>query len=301
MTLKLPHENIVVLKKNTDIPNTYDIELHNITSLTQYDSLECHIVVYPYSRRVHGHHITFSPFEEYVSDILSCQRSAYAEITSEFNKAVGVFLGGLIFLIFYLFRPENLFSLESVVSVLTAYIIGKELWDDFEKMLVNCTKTWKIRYKESYYQYHLEKHTTLTNYSYLAKKRRYKKSPLLPEKIDFIQQSNSQTVRMWFNVIDFAAGPRHVLSITIDKNILDKLETDGFLFGVKLSFNKGYPRLVKSFEVFQSLDKGKKGCLNKEGKWVDNGVFYRKTYGLGKVKYYKKAGIIQGSIIDTEV
>ena len=293
--------NMIKLQKNKDMPNTYDVEMDHIPHVIEYDSLECHIVFYPYSREIQGENITFSPFEEYVHDILSHQRSAYVQISSEFNKIFGLFLGFIIFLIFYLFKPEDLFSVGSIVSVLGAYIIGKEVWEDIERMLVNSTKRWKIRYQEPYYSYQLEKHTTLTHYSYLAKERRYGSPHLLPEKIDFIQQSNSQTVRMCFDLKDLSSfeGPAHVLSIGIDAHLLKELETEGFLFGVKLSFNRRFLWFVRCFELFQSIDKDSKGCLGEEGKWNDGAVFYRKTIIAGRVKYYKEKGILsQKSIIE---
>ena len=295
MIPQVPYENFIKLRKAKDMHNTFDVEMGDIAQVSGYDSLECHIVFYPYSREIHSRNITFSPFEEYVKDIQSGQRSAYVKIGSEFNKCFGLGLGFLIVVIFYVFKPEDLFSIASIVSVFGAYIIGKELWEDIERMLVNISKRWRIRYTESYYLYQLEKHTTLTRYSQLAKERRYRKTHLLPEKIDFIQQSNSQTVRMCFNLKELPSvgeSSGHVLSITIDDEILEDLEKDGFLFGVKLSFNKHFLKFVKCFELFQSIDRGLKGCLNEKGEWVQRVVFYRDTVVFGKVKWFKNAGII---------
>ncbi len=287
------YTNLITLKKNQKIRGVYDVEMGTLNT-KGYHTLECHIVFYPYSRNIQGEHITFSPFEEYVKDILSCQRSAYSEIISEFNKVFGLCLGLFIVVIFYTVKPEDLISVGSVVSVIGAYIIGKELWDDIERIAVTLSKKWRIRYTEPYYQYKLEKHTTLTRYSYLAKERRYKKIPLLPEKIDFIQQSNSQTVRMYFNLSELPSIERsaHLLSITIDPHFVTDLEEDGFLFGVKLSFNKKFCGVSQCFELFQSIDKDSKGCLTEEGEWVHNSVFSRNTVIFGKVKWFKKAGII---------
>ncbi|KYK32608.1 MAG: hypothetical protein AYK19_15315 [Theionarchaea archaeon DG-70-1] len=296
-----PPSTNIRLQKNPEMPDTYDVELANINQLKGLTSLECHIVFYPYSRKIHGDNITFSPFEEYVKDILSHQRSAYTKITSEFHKVFGLLLGVFIALLFYVFKPEGLFSVESIISVLGAYLIGKEIWDDVEKMLVNISKKWRIQYREPYYLYQLEKHTTLTHYSYLAKKRRYGKAHLLPEKIDFIQQSNSQTVRMYFNLKDIAfEGPSaHILSIHIDPDVLGELEKDGYLFSVKLSFNKKVLVFLKCFELFQSIDKSSKGCLTEKGEWIEKGVFYRETFEFRKIKWYKKAGVIpEKTIID---
>lgn len=154
----------------------------------------------------------------------------------------------------------------------------------------------RIRYTESYYTYELEKHTTLTHYLRLARKRRYGKVHLLPEKMGFIQQSNSQTVRMCFNVKELPSleVPARILSIALDPGVLGHFEDEGFLFGVKLSLNKKFLCFFKCFELYQSLNRGSKGCLDEEGEWVPDGVFYRETFVFRRVKWFKKAGIIPG-------
>ncbi len=42
-----------------------------------------------------------------------------------------------------------------------------------------------------------------------------------------------------------------------------------------------------------------KGCLDGKREWVQGGVFYRETFVLGKVKYFKKEGVIdEKSVIE---
>ncbi len=290
----IPHDTIIV-RKNVTIPSTYDVEMD---ILKGYTSIECHITLYPYSRRIHSHHITFSPFEEYVKDILSHQRSAYAEITSQFNKFFGLLLGFVIVLLFFVFKREELFSIQSVVSIFGAYLVGKEFWDDMERILINISKRWSLQYVEPSYLYQLEKDTTITQYTYLAKKRRYGKAHLLPQKIDFIQQSNSQSVRMYFAVKDFTCeGPAHILSVCIEPEVLEDFEKEGFMVGLKLSFNRKFLFIVSSFELFQSIDGGSRGCLNGKNQWVGGAAFYRKTATLGKIKYFRSEGILPDTSI----
>lgn len=115
------------------------------------------------------------------------------------------------------------------------------------------------------YAFELEKHTTLTHYSSFAKQQRYGKPTLLPEKIDFIEQSNSQTVRMCFNMTDIPASAGacgHVFSIHIDPAVLSEFEQKGFLFGVKLSLNRKQWGLRVCYELFQSLHKHTHGALS---------------------------------------
>jgi len=232
-------------------------------------SKECHVVLYPYSRRVTSEAIAFYPFEEYVKDVLSHQRSAYTRIHSPFNEAFGLLLGLMIAVVFAVFKPQDLLSIESIVSVFAAYAIGKDLWDDIDRALVQVSKEWRICFQDNYYRYQAEKPTTLTFYSLLAKRRRYGKSSLLPEQIDFIKQSNSQTLRMCFNtkdLVSLAEPSAHVHSIHIDPPLSEEFEKSGFLFGIKLSFNKSFLGIMKCFELFQSIDKDSIGCLDEEGR-----------------------------------
>jgi hypothetical protein len=143
----IPYEHIITLTKNTRMDYVYDVELKNHRNLLRYSSMECHFVLYPYSRNMTSDHITFCPFEEYVKDIQSNQRSAYQEITSQFNKLFGLFLGVLIIVLFYFFHPGSLLSVESLLSLFGAYFIGKELWADIENILSNASSTWRIRYQ----------------------------------------------------------------------------------------------------------------------------------------------------------
>ena len=240
---EFPFQEIIRFRKNPAMPHIYDVEMQGLDQLKQFDSVECHIVLYPYSRKICSDDIAFYPFEEYVKDVLSHQRSAYVRIDSRFNEVFGLSLGTMIALAFAIWKPEDLLSIESVVSVFGAYTIGKDLWNDIERILVDASKNWRVRFQDNYYRYQLEKHTTLTSYSYLAKRQRYGKVPLLPEKIDFIKQSNSQTLRMCFNMKDlesFTEPVAHVHSIHVDSSLLEDLEERGFLFGVKLSLNRTF-------------------------------------------------------------
>jgi len=295
---------MVRLRKNEALPGRYDVEMQGLERLRPYDRLECHVVLYPYSRQICADDVHFYPFEEYVHDVLSNQRSAYAEIRSPMAQIFGLLLGLAIALIFATFKPQSLLEIESIVSVFGAYAIGKELWDDIEKLLVNISKNWRLRYQDSYYRYRLEKRTTLTSYSYLAKRQRYGRDTLLPEKIDFIKQSNSQTLRMCFDIRDFASLKNpvaHIHSIHIDEDLIGDFEEAGYMFGVKLSFDRRTLGLCRCFEVFQSINKASMGCLDETGQWVERAVFYRHTLTFGKLKFYVNQGILRHeTVIDIE-
>jgi hypothetical protein len=301
--------------------------------LAAYKRVECHIVLYPYSRKITSDDIHFYPYEEYVNDVLSNQRSAYAEIQSPADQVFGLALGLCIALIYALLSPASLLNIEAIVSVFGAYLVGKELWNDIERLLVNVSKTWKLRYQDGYYQYRLEKDTTLTLYSYLAKRQRYGKAALLPDRIDFIKQSNSQTLRMCFDSGYRAAAHRwhgqtapdasqpasaHVHSIHVDRDLMDDLIEDGFMFGVKLSLGRRFLGFTHSIELFQSLQVGGRddktpdrrlvggaiaparaalGSLDQTGQWHEGAVFYRNTVDFGRLKLYLNSGLVSGQSI----
>jgi hypothetical protein len=301
----VPYHNLVRLRRTKGISGRYDVEMQELGRLRPYGRVECHIVVYPYDRTISSDDIQFNPFEEYVQDVLSRQRSAYTEIPNASDQVFGLLLGGLIALVFALVDLESLLKIEAILSVIGAYVVAKEMWHDLERLLISATKNWRLRYQEDYYRYQLEKSTTLTSYSYLAKRRRYGKQALLPDKIDFIKQSNSQTLRMCFDVRDLPlTEPQmaHLLSIQIRESRADAFQDatrSAFLFGVKLSFARRFLCLSRQFEVFQSLDAGRKGCLDAQGVWQDNAAFYRQTLTLGRLKFYTRHGLIPDATIIT--
>ena len=304
-SMTIPCCDVIRMRRNEDIPNIYDVEMRHLDELRQYDSVECHIVLYPYSRKLDSENIGVHPYEEYVKDILSFHKSAYASAGSQFNKLFGIMIGLLITAIFFKLKPSDLFSVESIVSVFGAYFVGKEIWDDIERNLIEISKSWRLRYQENYYAYRLEKRTTLTNYSWFAKKQRYGKTPLLPEQMDFIEKSNSQTLRLYFNMNDVGASGSwelmassgHLFSLHLDPGLIDELEREGFLFGVKLSLNKQFLGFTKRLELFESLHRDSKGALDEHGLWVDNALFYRRTLSCGRIKAFLKSGMLPNQSI----
>ena len=179
------HE-MIVIRRNPDLPGIYDIEFRHLGRIRGYDLLECHLVLYPYSRQLNSGKIILTPYEEYARDILAQQRSAYKPIGQIGKNLFGIFLGALIIGIFALLKPVELYSIESIVSIIGAYAIGKELWDDLENWLVNLTASSRIRFQPRYYSFQLEKNTTISKYFSLARNSRYGHPMLLPYQMDFI-------------------------------------------------------------------------------------------------------------------
>ena len=53
------HRNMIHLSKNSEIPHIYDVDMNHLDELKQYDSVESHVVLYPYSRKVGANHFKF--------------------------------------------------------------------------------------------------------------------------------------------------------------------------------------------------------------------------------------------------
>jgi hypothetical protein len=283
------------------VTGLYDIELAELEHLRQYSSIDCHLVIYPYSRKVNARHINILPFEEYVADIISRHRSVYIKTTERGPYIFGVILALSLIAVFIKYRPVELISIESIVSAFGVYFVGKELWDDIGRILQSISHRWKLRYVEGYYPYQLAGQTTLSQYSGLAKVLRYGRRSLMPEKIDFIQQSNSQTVRMRFEseaLKNFKDGEAHIASLHLEKGVSENFIKDGFLFGVKLSLNRKRWGVEQNLELFQSLDRGRPGCIDAGGSWRDGHIFYRRTWRLGNIKYFRSSGTIEGLMVE---
>ncbi|MBN2710905.1 MAG: hypothetical protein JXR97_00520 [Planctomycetes bacterium] len=292
----LPLTDLIRLRQNGAMPHIVDVELGNVKELRKFNSVECHLVLYPYCREVSSDDFTFSPYEEYVADVTAQNRSAYIKRGMILDKLFGIFLGIAVVMIHIIIgkEPIALFDVEPLIAIFGAYVIGKELWEDLDRLLINVTKKWKLRYTDDYYSYQLEKGTTLARYSTWAKKNRYGKATIPAERMDFIRHSNSETVRMWFSGDDFWSFEEdslHILSIHLAPEIMDEFNSAGFMLGIKLSFNRATLFSSRSTEVFQSMSRNDLGCLDAKGDWIDNGIFYRKTSTFGRIKHFYDSGV----------
>ncbi len=289
-------DSIIQLIRDEKFSHIYHVQINKIEELKKLSSFECHFILYPYDREINSTHLIFKPYEEYVNELVTDRRSIYHKIVDSANKWFGLTLGGLIVLFFATLQPKSLLSVEAIVSIFGAYTIGKEIWYDLHKMLIKITRNFKLTYFDDYYSYQLEKRTTLARYTNLAKMNRYPSFPILPQKIDFIEQSNSQSLRMFFSKSDLEhvkSNSAHLFSIHIKPKVAEKFERNGFMFGVKLSLNKQAFKVKKSYELFQSINGKLTGSLNDDDEWVNDSIFFRKTYTYGKLKYFKSKGIIK--------
>ncbi len=290
-----PHE-LIYLRKNKNFADIYDVLLNNVQQCKQFDSFECHFTLYPYDRRINSGNFKINPFEEYVNDILSNHRSVYERITENTGKIFGAFLGAVITAAFAIFKPEILVSVESVVSIFAAYTFGKEFWQDIQNGLIRITKNKRLSYTENSYSYVIEKKTTLTGYSTLARQKRLDFYSELPYKFDSVLQNSSQTLRVKYLSADLAELKEdrlHLFSIRLDPSKTEIFERNGFLFGVKISLNKHLLGFRKSYEMFQSFNQNELGCLDNSNAWQHNTIFYRNTISHHRLKFFKKNGLLR--------
>jgi hypothetical protein len=122
----------VTLVRDGQIPFHYDVELNRMEELKSLHSAELHVVLYPYSKMISSADYSINPFEEYARDISGHLRSSYVAIQSPAANIFGLALGAVIAFIFYHLAPDKLVSVESTVSILGAYAIGKELYGDID-------------------------------------------------------------------------------------------------------------------------------------------------------------------------
>ncbi|MBK8471581.1 MAG: hypothetical protein IPL33_04930 [Sphingobacteriales bacterium] len=291
---ELPQQ-LIVWRRNPNATHIYDVILNDLSAFKHsYDRLECHVVIYPYSRQITANQFHIYPYEEYIKDISTGRKSAYQRIDEQTNRAFGIALGVLIVAIVAYWQPSNIFSVDSLVSVFGAYVLGKELWRDIERWLVQLTQRRQWRFQELYYRYALDQYTTLTNYAYLAKRRRYGREQVLPERMDMIEHSNSQTVRLCFDLhrwAELADNNVHLFSVHFDETHAAQHATEGGMLGLKLSFNRRRWSHTACFELFQSADGQEMGCLDEQGKWHTRRVFYRHTHLWGRWKWFARSGV----------
>jgi len=292
---QIPLHSIIELNYQTHEKNAFDIKLNHFQKLKkEFSAFECHIILYPYHRNISSKNFKFHPFEEYISDIARSQQSVYVKISDKSPRIFGFMLAVLISVVFALFYPSGLLSIEAIVSIFGAYTIGKEIYTDIERALIKISRRWRLKFADNFYSFQLLI-STLTRYSNLAKKHRFEAASVLPVKLDFVELSNSQTVRMYFSwkgLESFNEEWIRLLTVKVDETNSDLFYNPGFLLGLKLIFNKKRFGFTKGMEVYQSIHNNTFGCLDTKDNWIEKAVLYRKHWHIGRLKYEKKTVIL---------
>lgn len=85
-------DQLIYIQPDPDFPYIFDIELHNVGALKAFDSVEVHLVLYPFSRQVVSDSYKFYPFEEYGTDISTHRRSLHARLPRPATSLFGIFV-----------------------------------------------------------------------------------------------------------------------------------------------------------------------------------------------------------------
>ncbi len=290
----IPASDLIRVRRNPRISHVFDVELRRIADLQRFDSVECHLVFYPYSRRVGARDFDICPYVEYTRDAAGHHRSAYSRIPDNASKIFGLALAILLVAFYCVVYPRFIYNVEAIIALFGVYFLGRDFWKDIEAQLISLTSDWRLSYRDRYYFYHLEKNSTLIHYASFAKRNRYGLVRLLPEMIDFISQSNSETVRMFFSgksIRELTEPSVHLCSIHVEQHALDHILSEGFLFGVKMSFNTRLGPHFRKTEVFQSISSGEHGCISSDGKWHRNCAYYREVVTLGRLRHILAEGV----------
>lgn len=291
---RFPISKAVTITKNPDHAALWDFDLHNIKAMQRFREVELSVMVYPYSRQITARHVAFTPFEEYVKDITDEQPSAYTRIIDGWANVFGLVLGSSIFLLFYFFKISELLSIESIVSIFGAYLIGKELWDDLENLLIRLTHGKRLRYERSEFSYQRDTYTVLSLYQGAARRHRYGSSTLTPDKMHFVQQSNSQMLRMLFTRKDLktaGSDSAHLFSMRIPPKFEQAFVSEGAMTTVRLAFVRKFLWWGRSHEFFQSIDGSAVGALDADGTWHSDVVLTRVIHRTGRWRRYGRYSV----------
>lgn len=83
---ELPQQ-LIVWRRNPNATHIYDVILNDLSAFKHsYDRLECHVVIYPYSRQITANQFHIYPYEEYIKDISTGRKSAYQRIEFQLSK-----------------------------------------------------------------------------------------------------------------------------------------------------------------------------------------------------------------------
>lgn len=270
------------------------LELDSEKLNNSFDDLEITSYLYLYDKKTTAENILFSPYEEYSKEVTVGKRTTYSEISNFGNKVFGVLVGLIIFLIFFIFKRSEIFSIESTVSILGAYAIGKEMWTDVDSFLSTLTKNRPIRWLPQNYFFKKENFGTVQRFWNYARQQRNKSTTILADKFDFITHSNSKTLELYFKKKELNKGNPLFLKISLDD--VDDFKKKNFMLGFKVAKIKRRIFLNISTETFQAISIGKIGTMDRK-KWVENKSFVRRTLSIGRLKFYLSSKLVSKNIL----
>ncbi len=280
-------------------------------SMSTYDNVFLILTFYPYNTNIKSHSFKILPYEEYVNEAVKAKKTTYKKMESSAGKTFGIMLGFFIVAVFYVVNASDLVSVESTVSIMGAYFVGKELWRDIDNYLLNLTKHLSVRWMPDDPGYTKSRFGTIQRYWDKAREIRYRKPMHIADNMDIIAHSNSKTIELALsrqtmkkekectqkNVksmgivnFEFAAS---TTSDGKNTHIESTIKNKTYMFISKMILSRNYIFFVYNKEIFQSIDNGHVGILDDHNMWQKNTALIRTTIHIKRIKiylnrYYKK-------------
>ncbi len=263
--------------------------------------------VYPYAKTINAADLKILPFEEYTKDLQTGKRSSYRLEPAIAKEIFGIILGAIIALVFLIFRPAELISVQSVVSILGAYTIGKDIWEDLEVFLKDLTRSWFFSWREPEFPYRRENFGTIQKFWELARYQRNQEQVLLPSKLDYISNAHSKTAELLFNQQELKPyvqlnTPFQVASVNFLPETKKPLMEQGMLLVFKVTLVRKLLIGELQHEFFQALDTKNRqvGAVSAiSSAWLPKAVLYRLTWNYGRIKVYITSQVLLRLIMVT--
>ena len=289
----------IAVKKPIKNNPIIDIGLNDLNILKDGQSLAITMLFYPYTRDINSSNFKLLPYEEYVEEISDGGRTTYEIIDDFSDKLFGIILAVIIVSVFGLWQTELLFSVESVVAIIGAYIAGKELWGDVDNWLQKISKGWWFSWKDRDFYYQKLDFGSIQNYTRYSRNIRYGSAFVLPGKIDFVNQSSSKILELKFSQKELgliATDSAHVVSLEYQKELEKTFVNNDYMLAVKLNIITNFLGLEINSEYFQSKDRNQIGCLDLAGNWLAGKSMLRKSFKIGNLKIYLETLIVEQNL-----
>jgi hypothetical protein len=187
-----------------------------------------------------------------------------------------------------LLNPTKLYTLEAVLSILGAYALGKELWNDFDDFLIRLTKNRVVQWHDVDYYYEREDFGTVQRFSQFARLKRYGNETTLASKLDFVTHSNSQTIDLYFRRNDLThphQNSARILSCQFgDLGKIRKAKVKG-LWSSKIALHRRFLGIHFVHEYFQAQDNTVAGTLTLTNQWKKGKVRFRQYFRFGRLSW----------------
>lgn len=284
----------IALKPDKSDPTSFDLLLEHKAKSSNKD-IHLTAFVYPFNKDISSDDYQIVPFEEYSDDVSKGKKSSYKPVPQFRGELFGLFLGALIALIFALINARELFTVESTVSIIGTYLVGKELWNDLDNFLSNLTANWRVKWYDEDYPLQRENFGTIQKFYDTAREERYQQLTIYPRMLDFTTHSNSKTIDAYYPKADLsnkATGNPRICSIKFNTK---KLKYN-FMLGIKIRLTTKILFLNINDEYFQA-SKGKEiGTLDSGGTWK-KALLHKRTVNIDRLKIYMTERLIKGTNI----